>query len=66
MTQDVILDVKNKRGVSLLFLVSSFFYISIKKKEEFKKSEREKNSKSSTETEREGFEPSVRMTRTTD
>lgn len=75
MIQDVILDVKNKIKISFflldftIFLRFSFIYstrLTSKKIKGGLRNLKEKNGKSSTETEREGFEPSVRITRTTD
>lgn len=75
MIQDVILDVKNKIKISFflldftIFLRFSFIYstrLTSKKIKRGLRNLKEKNGKSSTETEREGFEPSVRITRTTD
>lgn len=75
MIQDVILDVKNKIKFSFflldftIFLRFSFIYstrLTSKKIKRGLRNLKEKNGKSSTETEREGFEPSVRITRTTD
>lgn len=75
MIQDVILDVKNKIKISFflldftIFLRFSFIYstrLTSKKIKRALRNLKEKNGKSSTETEREGFEPSVRITRTTD
>lgn len=75
MIQDVILDVKNKIKISFflldftILLRFSFIYstrLTSKIKKRGLRNLKEKNGKSSTETEREGFEPSVRITRTTD
>lgn len=75
MIQDVILDVKNKIKISFflldfpIFLRFYFIYsirLTRKKIKRGLRNLKEKNRKSSTETEREGFEPSVRITRTTD
>lgn len=75
MIQDVILDVKNKIKISFflldftILLRFSFIYstrLTSKKIKRGLRNLKEKNGKSSTETEREGFEPSVRITRTTD
>lgn len=75
MIQDVILDVKNKTKISFFLLdftiLLRFYFIystrlTSKKIKRGLQNLKEKNGKSSTETEREGFEPSVRITRTTD
>jgi hypothetical protein len=77
MIQDVILGAKNKtkKGLFALFFIYLFFfqnriiYNSILKKKKDRINSKEKSNNKiqlSMETEREGFEPSVRITRTTD
>ena len=74
MIQDVILGVKNEEykikafvllDLKIFFGVYLFHTFNYEKRKGVRKNRKIKNN-SSTETEREGFEPSVQITRTTD